>query len=446
MSELIIFLPGIMGTELYKGSKLVWPGSVLSLKFPYSMMEDLLDPDLQVGDIIRRFSVSEQYDALIAKLHLAGYAEKEQTLLICPYDWRKRNEDAAEKLALLISEAAEERNGEVEITLIAHSMGGLISRYYLESGFFNQRPGFSAVKNLFTLGTPHRGSPLALTAAAGLEKRLFLNAKQVQQLVQRPEFPSLYQLLPPPGDDFAWDDRGLKDLYKPFAVYENGDQLALTPENLRAARDFHSHLSGKPPAGVRYFCFAGTRMPTPTHVRIAHDPGGDNKLMITRVEVEDAGDGTVPSWSGGLLGVQGQFVGGEHGTIYKSRELTRTLGGLLGVKNTMAADMPLDQVVITQSVMTPNVLARLIISFPSSVNVVKGEVVIERVFTKEDSSTDHVTQIATYPVDYKGTGAERLGLTFKAPQDAGLYRVSFARAGGASNHDDFFIQDTVGAG
>ena len=332
MNQLIIFLPGIMGTELYKGDKLVWPGSVLSLKFPYSMMDDLLDPDLRVGDVIRWFSVSEQYNALIAKLRQAGYSEENHRLLICPYDWRKRNEDAAEKLALLIAKASEERNGDVEITLIAHSMGGLVSRYYLESGFFNQRHGFSMVKNLFTLGTPHRGSPLALTAAVGLEKRLFLNAEQVRQLVSRPEFPSLYQLLPPPGDNFAWDDRSAKDLYHPFGVYEHGDKLQLTPENLKAARDFHSHLNGKPPAGVRYFCFTGTRMSTLTHVRIG---GDDNNLMVTRVEVDDAGDGTVPSWSGGLPGVQGQFVGGEHGTIYKSRELTRTLGGLLGMKNVL---------------------------------------------------------------------------------------------------------------
>src|SRR3712207_7538424 len=49
-------------------------------------------------------------------------------------------------------------HGDAEVSLVAHSMGGLISRYYLESGRFNDRPGFRAVRRLITMGTPHRGA------------------------------------------------------------------------------------------------------------------------------------------------------------------------------------------------------------------------------------------------------------------------------------------------
>jgi len=135
---------------------------------------------------------------------------------------------------------ASDHDRQVEITLVAHSMGGLVARYYLESGLFDGQPGFSTVKNLFTLATPHRGSPLALTAAVGLEKRLFLNCQQVKELAERPEFPSLYQLLPPPGDNFAWDDRNPSDLYKPFSVYDHGAQLCLSAENLKSAWAFRA--------------------------------------------------------------------------------------------------------------------------------------------------------------------------------------------------------------
>jgi hypothetical protein len=437
VDQFIVFLPGIMGTELFKGDDLIWPGPVSSLRFRYKLMDQLLDPNLRVGDIIRWFSVSEQYNALIAKLRQAGFSEDNSRLRVCPYDWRKRNEDAAEKLAQMIESIAAERGGQVEITLIAHSMGGLISRYYLESGLFNQRPGFTTVKNLFTLGTPHRGSPLALTAAVGLEKRLFLNKEQVKQLVERPEFPSLYQLLPPPGDDFAWDDRDRADLYKPLSAYDNGKDLGLTAENLVSARDFHARLTGKPPAGVRYFCFTGTRMPTLTHVRVARN---DQALQIIRVEADDAGDGTVPSWSGGLQGVQRQFVGGEHGTIYKSRELLRTLGGLLGVKNTLDAQMPEIEVAVREKVMEPRAQAHLALSFPRSVTGLTGEVVIVRVYP------DRSVRIVAYQVKYEGLGAEKLALTFTAPEDPSLYRVTFIKSGGedVSASDDFFIQDTLG--
>jgi pimeloyl-ACP methyl ester carboxylesterase len=436
MDHHIVFLPGIMGSELYRGNDLIWPGPASSLVFPYRLMDQLLDPDLRVGDIIRSFSGSQQYGALIAKLGLAGFSEQKGNLGVCPYDWRKRNQDAAEKLAAIIDKTSQDRGKDVEITIIAHSMGGLVARYYLESALYNQRPGFSHVRNLFTLGTPHRGSPLALTAAAGLEKRLFLNREQVQQLVQRPEFPSLYQLLPPVDDNFAWDDRDGADRYKPFPIYDRGvADLALTAENLQSARDFHSRLSGKAPAGVRYFCFTGTRMPTLTHVRIT--PGGDAKLQVIRVEADDAGDGTVPSWSGGLPGIQGQFVGGEHGTIYKSRELLTTLGGLLGVKNTLAADIPGVQIAVRDKVMEPGVAAHLSVSFPSSVAGLSGDVVIERVFQTPNGTVSRTTVIDTYPVKYEGMGAERLSLTFPSPQDPGFYRVHFL-----TSEDDFFVQDT----
>jgi triacylglycerol esterase/lipase EstA (alpha/beta hydrolase family) len=53
-------------------------------------------------------------------------------------------------------------------------MGGLVCRYYLESSAFSQEPGFASVESLITIGTPHRGAALALTAAVGLEKRLSL--------------------------------------------------------------------------------------------------------------------------------------------------------------------------------------------------------------------------------------------------------------------------------
>jgi pimeloyl-ACP methyl ester carboxylesterase len=438
MNQYLIFLPGIMGSELFRGADLIWPGPAKSLWFPYKLMDQLLDPALQVGDIIRSFSVSEQYGALMAKLGQAGFSEQNRRLAVCPYDWRKRNEDAAETLAQMIEKTAAERGPDVEITLIAHSMGGLISRYYLESGLFHQRAGFARVKNLFTLGTPHRGSPLALTAAAGLEKRLFLSRQQVQQLVQLPDFPSLYQLLPPPGDDFAWDDRDGKDLYRPFPVYDRGAaDLALTAENLQSARDFRARLTGIAPAGVRYFCFTGTRMPTLTHVRIT---AGIDALQVIRMEAEDAGDGTVPSWSGGLPGVQGQFVGGEHGTIYKSRELLTTLGGLLGVKNTLAADIPPVQIAIRDKVMEPGVPAHLSISFPTSINGLTGEVAVERVFEAPDGKIARTAVIQTYPVKYEGMGAEKLNLMFKAPQDPGFFHILF-RAPGIDAQDDFFIQD-----
>ena len=182
-------------------------------------------------------------------------------MFVCPYDWRKDNRLSAEKLAGLIDEANAKHSGTGEILLVAHSMGGLVSRYYLESGAYKDRPGYSAVRQLITLGTPHRGSPLALTAVQGKEKRLWLNADQVLQVASDPRYPSLYQLLPPKGEPFAWD-RSAESKLDPIDVYDRtvAQALGLVPGNLGAALAFHKMLDHtKRPTHVRYFTFGGTR-------------------------------------------------------------------------------------------------------------------------------------------------------------------------------------------
>ena len=268
-------------------------------------------------------------------------------------------QDAAETLANKIEEATVHHGAKIKLTLIAHSMGGLISRYYLESRLFEKRRGFSQIKRLITLGTPHRGAPLALTAALGMEKRLFLNKEQVKELAAQIEFPSLYQLLPPEDEHFVWDDREAEAELAPFSVDRNWKDLGLNRDSLQAARDFSAKLKvlPDPSSDIRYFFFSGTRMSTLCHVRIAS--GINTPLQVTRVELKDAGDGTVPSWSSGLPGVQGQFVGGEHGSIYKESALLRTLATLLGKKGVLAAVAPSVQIAVREMVVEPEEMSTL---------------------------------------------------------------------------------------
>jgi triacylglycerol esterase/lipase EstA (alpha/beta hydrolase family) len=59
-------------------------------------------------------------------------------------------------LRLAINRAKLE-TGQSRVILIAHSMGGLVSRAYLESDDYRRRQD---VKELFTFGTPHHGIPV----------------------------------------------------------------------------------------------------------------------------------------------------------------------------------------------------------------------------------------------------------------------------------------------
>jgi pimeloyl-ACP methyl ester carboxylesterase len=74
---------------------------------------------------------------------------------------------------------------DARVILIAHSMGGLVSRYYLE-----MLEGWKSCRTLMTVGTPHRGALNAVeTLACGLTIYPALNGV-VRQLT------SIYQLLP----------------------------------------------------------------------------------------------------------------------------------------------------------------------------------------------------------------------------------------------------------
>lgn len=111
-------------------------------------------------------------------------------LLTFPYDWRLDNRVHARRLAEVIDlHVAEfrERTGarDAKAVVIAHGMGGLIARYYVEV-----LGGWRDCRALITLGTPHRGSVRALDTLAGG----FRHLPGVRTLTRG--FPSVHQLLP----------------------------------------------------------------------------------------------------------------------------------------------------------------------------------------------------------------------------------------------------------
>jgi hypothetical protein len=76
---------------------------------------------------------------------------------------RTYNTRPIESLAQLISEKIERlqtRHSFSRMSIIAHSMGGLVSRYYVQA-----LEGHLRVKTLITLGTPHHGTPTAYVAS-----------------------------------------------------------------------------------------------------------------------------------------------------------------------------------------------------------------------------------------------------------------------------------------
>ncbi len=147
----VIIIPGIMG------SATKYPGGIGKLE---------IDPILHT------------YDNLILSLEKNGY-RKGRNLFEFPYEWRDSNVLTAQKLKDKINEI-KNQTGRPKVDLVAHSMGGLVARYYIEGGNYG-----NDIDQLITLGTPHRGAPeayLKWEAGEGFFTPLEITAKKIFEL------------------------------------------------------------------------------------------------------------------------------------------------------------------------------------------------------------------------------------------------------------------------
>ncbi|MCO5143084.1 MAG: alpha/beta hydrolase [Oligoflexia bacterium] len=114
------------------------------------------------------------------------------------YDWREHSIEAVRKLDNLIEELKDK--GVEKITIIAHSMGGLVVSYYLGFGVQNPQEGLmnwsgaKKVNRVVFLGTPFRGA-MSILKNMELGGGYFFNSKMIPPENYQ-SFPSSYILLP----------------------------------------------------------------------------------------------------------------------------------------------------------------------------------------------------------------------------------------------------------
>ena len=194
MTKVLLFVPGLMGSELIDAKGTVWPGSLWNgiVGFDEERFQRLLDPNLAIGNVIRKagyvVDIYDQWLKAFSKLRQNGRqifdeASDPPTLYTAPYDWRIDLAISAEKcLASLVEKINADWKGKAAIHVVAHSLGGLLSRYYLQCGKFDGNDGFSAIRSFTTFGTPHNGAPVALGGALGLHAASFMSLDQSKQL------------------------------------------------------------------------------------------------------------------------------------------------------------------------------------------------------------------------------------------------------------------------
>lgn len=258
----VIIIPGLTGSELVnsKTNEVVW------FKAPRSKDDDLRLPitanltrnrdSLVPGDLLRSikfrlFPRIDVYGGLIEAFKTkAGYHEEnwesptenagKSAIYVFPYDWRQDNVENARLLIRKIEKLKVRlKQPNLKFNIIAHSMGGLISRYAAMYGDADLPTGgrkamltWAGAKHfekIVLLGTPNEGSALALSSLVDgfVLGGININLPWVQNLDRFDLFtiPSAYQLLPAPGTlrvlDENFDPIDV-DLYNPKAWSKYG--------------------------------------------------------------------------------------------------------------------------------------------------------------------------------------------------------------------------------
>src|SRR5690606_15655961 len=122
---------------------------------------------------------------------------------------------------------------------------------------------------------------------------------------------------------------------------------------------------------------------------------------------QDAGDGTVPTWSACQNGVQLALVGGEHGEIYRDAKLQQMLAVLLGKPGALAVTLPTAELALSDEVVVVDGETRAVLIFAQPVTRVDGELEIARLVDGDGRQLD-VPTASKQPVRYSGAPLDRL--------------------------------------
>ena len=368
----VIVIPGVLGSKLVDGQsgREVWGafggGSAdpetddgarlvalpMAEGVPLAELRDGVTPNGVLDSVrIRLFGVpleSQAYAYILKTLGVGGYRDEELgrggtivyrpghfTCFQFPYDWRRDNAENARRLHEFIAEKRAYvraellrrygvRRDDLKFDVIAHSMGGLLLRYYLEYGGAplpedGSLPpvtwaGAPNVARAVFVAAPNAGSADALANLVDGVRFSWLLPRYGPVVIGT--FPSLYQLLPrarhrglvgadgqtlDPLDLATWERLGwglasphadeslavlLPDVSEPAARRRIArDHLA---KSLARARQFQAalDLAATPPPGLTLHLFAGDAAPTPAV--LTADPEG-----ALRVTATAPGDGTV---------------------------------------------------------------------------------------------------------------------------------------------------------
>ncbi len=317
----IILIPGILGSKLCDSKGTLWGDNA------YDSLKHLPDLDLSKAnpEEIHSCGIVTSVQVLGPLYSVAAYSDllkqferwglkDERDLFVFHYDWRKSNFDNAAELSKFVASKISEGKlrADQQFNIVAHSMGGLVTRLYLEKP--EQR---AKVHKVIYLGTPFLGSMNTLgmlsegwADTVGLQNWIAGGQDSIRRAIL--SFPGFLELLPryvPKPTRHCCEIKEANGKYSEISVFNPASWKSLnwlTPPhdrgagfdvfsaNLRRSASLTPILAAKP-ADVIEILFAGDPKETRfifTVARADTRPSPSNWHFSFQ-----PGDGTVPGWS-----------------------------------------------------------------------------------------------------------------------------------------------------
>jgi pSer/pThr/pTyr-binding forkhead associated (FHA) protein len=307
----VVFAPGLMGSELWLGNERIWPDAKTLFTEPeiYCYPSELpieprniVDEVVIVPNLIKMDQYNRLGDYLVEELNY----QRGVDFFEFPYDWRQDVRISAHQLGQLIESIPSQQ----PIILIGHSLGTMVSRYYVE-----RLGGHKRVEKMILMGGPNKGAIKAIVSMIVAPQVLpfGIMGERMRQICLT--FPSSYQILPnyPAGTDqkgtktnFLEDDRWLDEQYKPL---------------LKIGKDFRNELADttKIPSVV----VIGYGIKTIYDVSVVRDD--DGKIHNIEYRSDAIGDSSILELSAYLAGSEIHPVHQNHGSLFVDNDVKMRL-------------------------------------------------------------------------------------------------------------------------
>jgi pimeloyl-ACP methyl ester carboxylesterase len=339
VNDLVVVLPGIMGSTLAKDGRLVWaPSAGALLRALSSFGDSVLSLALPsgIGDDHPGDGVTAE--GLLADLHaipgvwtpVKGYnvlvehlRRTTQNVLPVAYDWRLSSRYNGRRLANIVEPALDRLRAkggpyrEAKVVFVCHSMGGLVASWYIE-----REGGSEITRKLITLGTPYRGAAKALVQLVeGVPGKIGRLAPDLTTFVR--SLPSIHQLMP----EYACITSG-RDLLRTNEV----SLPDLSTTMVADAMTFHNQLKDAHKLSADgVHAIVGIKQPTSTTATLS-----DGKVVALDTYGPDNlyGDGTVPLTGAARAGTSLDSpvlrrIADKHGNLQRNRAALDEIDGVL---------------------------------------------------------------------------------------------------------------------